>query len=141
MSFYFSVVKSVLLGVVDLKDTTHAKEINIARIVKHPEFRNDSRYNDIALLKLERPVEINSYVRPACLQKHFSIYLSQVITTGWTRFRATDDEGVFKITQYIEDFQTCNNVTSRKSLPEGVVNDIQLCTNDAIGNLAACQVS
>ncbi|XP_063911988.1 serine protease snake-like [Zophobas morio] len=84
--------KSVLLGVTDVNDTNHRQEIKIASIVVHPEFKFTTRDNDIALLKLEKPVELNSYVHPACLNTHFDTPVSRVIATGWayTRYRGSD---------------------------------------------------
>jgi Trypsin len=39
----------------------------IARIIQHPGYLDTGFINDLALLKLERPVDFSDYVRPVCL--------------------------------------------------------------------------
>lgn len=40
---------------------------DVADIIVHPEYNATSYFNDIAILKLSRPIEITNYVRPCCL--------------------------------------------------------------------------
>ncbi|KAM8954058.1 coagulation factor IX [Pelodytes ibericus] len=64
--------------------------MKVARIIRHPTYNaTKNKYNnDIALLELEKPLELNDYVRPICIgnfdftdnllkSQHFSI------VTGW----------------------------------------------------------
>lgn len=44
--------------------------------------------NDIALLKLEKPVTFNDKIQPICLPKKFNAEPGRVgIVTGWVEFR------------------------------------------------------
>lgn len=43
------------------------QERNVADRIKHPEYKLPSRYHDIALLRLDKPLELGPEVRPACL--------------------------------------------------------------------------
>lgn len=44
------------------------QERNIVERIKHPDYKLPSRYNDIALIKFDRPLELTPEVRPACLE-------------------------------------------------------------------------
>jgi hypothetical protein len=41
--------------------------INVASIINHPNYNNNSNDNDFALLKLSTPLSISSTVKIACL--------------------------------------------------------------------------
>lgn len=40
---------------------------DVSDIIVHPDYNATSYFNDIALIKLSRNVEITNYVRPCCL--------------------------------------------------------------------------
>ena len=44
------------------------QEREVIEAIKHPDYKLPSKYNDIALLKLDKPLELNADVRPACLE-------------------------------------------------------------------------
>ncbi|KAJ3666931.1 hypothetical protein Zmor_002353 [Zophobas morio] len=132
----------VLLGVTNLKDTNHRQERKIIEKVVHPEYRADAFYNDIALLKLDKPVEINSYVRPACLNTNFDIPVSQVVATGWglTQFSGSRSEDLQKVTLDITDHQMCNsNYRNIRPLNKGISNDKHICTGSETEDRDTCQ--
>lgn len=60
---------------------THQR-IKIVQYVKHPE-KGLQKYNDIALLRLERPVRMDTNVVPACLHNTTNIPTKQATATGW----------------------------------------------------------
>lgn len=41
--------------------------MGVSNIYVHPKYDPWKIYNDIAVLKLSSPVEVNDYVRPCCL--------------------------------------------------------------------------
>lgn len=43
------------------------KDIKVAKIIRHDQYDSMTTYNDIALIKLSKPVMFNKYVQPACL--------------------------------------------------------------------------
>jgi Trypsin len=42
-------------------------DVGIERIINHPDYKVDKKYNDISLLKLKHSVEFSFRVWPACL--------------------------------------------------------------------------
>ena len=67
----------------------------IVERIRHPDYRPPGKYNDIALLKLDRRVQFNDFIRPACLytSNHFTV--SKTVATGWGRidFGKTSEKG------------------------------------------------
>ncbi len=55
-------------------------------ILKHALFNNQTIQNDIAVLQLIRPVQLNSYIQTACLPKpspSFPPFNSDAYVSGW----------------------------------------------------------
>lgn len=54
---------------------------------EHVYFYNDSelykRPHDIALIRLDREVEFNWYIRPICLNTQLDIELTELTAAGW----------------------------------------------------------
>lgn len=63
----------------------HLQEIGIAERVSHPEYSARSKYNDIALLRLDVAAHINEFVRPACLAVDVSLEWSTALAVGFGR--------------------------------------------------------
>lgn len=63
-------MKFIRLGELNLATLNDAdpQDFYVAEIFKHPDYVPPSRYNDIALLKMDRPTRFNELIRPACLQ-------------------------------------------------------------------------
>uniref|UniRef100_A0A3Q2NW04 Zgc:100868 n=1 Tax=Fundulus heteroclitus TaxID=8078 RepID=A0A3Q2NW04_FUNHE len=57
----------------------------VAQIINHPDYNSGTFNNDIALLKLSKPVNFTSYISPVCLAASNSTFSSGVNTwiTGW----------------------------------------------------------
>lgn len=51
--------------------------------IRHPDYKPPAKYNDIALLKLDRPVEFNEFIRPACLYTSNTFEVNKTLATGW----------------------------------------------------------
>lgn len=85
MNFAFSGPPAVVkLGEVNLiSDSSTGIEINIAKIEVHPNYSRARKYNDIALLKLEREVDFSNNIRPACLWRMNQINHATGIAIGW----------------------------------------------------------
>ncbi|XP_022097599.1 uncharacterized protein LOC110983038 [Acanthaster planci] len=82
-------VNSLLIGVLNLSNLgPNYKLVTVSEIIVHSFYdpNNDYNYeNDIALLKLETPVEFNDYIRPVCLnnvQNETEKY-QKCYATGW----------------------------------------------------------
>ncbi|XP_063911981.1 serine protease snake-like [Zophobas morio] len=121
----------VALGVTNLNDTNHKQEIKIAEKIIHPEYQKRFQYHDIALIKLERPVELDSHIRPACLYSNSQIKVEKAIATGWGKTDIFADglsDGLLKVTLDIIDNNLCNKSFRRLKIPNGIRNDTQICT-------------
>lgn len=129
-------VKYVLLGVLELKtdltsDVDCPEEYLVSEIIPHPNYTISSRYNDIGLLRLNRQVVFNPFIRPACLPVDFNI--PEALTAmGWgaTGFAAPASDILIKVTLTYYNHSECSNVykngeTRRLSL--GIIEGTQMC--------------
>lgn len=57
----------------------------VVDIIRHPDYKPPAKYNDIALLKLDRRVEFNEFIRPACLYARDTFDVNKTVATGWGR--------------------------------------------------------
>lgn len=56
----------------------------VARRIRYPDYKSPSEYHDIALLKMDRAVTFDAYVRPACLPSWRQLQdVQAAIATGW----------------------------------------------------------
>ncbi|KAJ3656633.1 hypothetical protein Zmor_015692 [Zophobas morio] len=133
--------KVVLLGVSNLSDTNHRHQIKIAKNVVHPEYKKLFGYNDIGLIKLEKPIEISSYVRPACLNTQFDIRVGKGVATGWGKTHlGTYSAILLKVTLDIVEYELCNMTYQGVSeLERGFINDMHICTGRGKEQKDACQ--
>ncbi|CAL7945824.1 unnamed protein product [Xylocopa violacea] len=59
----------VRLGNEDLRSTAaNVQRIPVSDIISHPKYKRTSNYNDVAILKLKRKVQLTDTVKPVCLQ-------------------------------------------------------------------------
>ncbi|KAJ3656634.1 hypothetical protein Zmor_015693 [Zophobas morio] len=134
--------KVVLLGVTNLNDTYHRHEKTIAKTIPHPEYNFNSHYHDIGLVKLKRPIEMSSYVRPACLNTHFDIPVGKVIATGWgdTHSKGGRSEDLLQVTLGITEYELCNkSYQVTRKLRRGIINDMHICTGRGKEQKDTCQ--
>lgn len=76
----------VRLGTIDIKTPSeHMQEIKIDSRIAHPNYSAKSKYNDIALIKLQKMAMINGHVRPACLCTEIDFTWTKSIATGFGR--------------------------------------------------------
>ena len=58
-------------------------DVQVTRIVKHPNYKPRTVYNDIALLKLARPVTFSTRIRPACLYGSSTVDRTKAVAIGF----------------------------------------------------------
>lgn len=58
-------------------------DVPVASFTSHPNYNKESRQNDIALVKMSRPVTFTNSIRPACLWQKPNVASSTAIATGW----------------------------------------------------------
>lgn len=77
---------TVRLGAYDIQEPSeHVKDIEVSRIRQHPQFQKDTFMNDIAVLRLKRPVMFNEYIRPVCLPQRSdeTFFGKTAVAIGW----------------------------------------------------------
>ncbi|XP_041969294.1 serine protease 7-like [Aricia agestis] len=75
----------------------------IKHIIIHPEFNKPPYHNDIAIVEMDNPVELNEYVTPLCLPREEEIRpkLGEIVSVaGWGKTNMTTQERA-QILQYI----------------------------------------
>lgn len=111
-------------------DGANPIDIRIAENIVHPDYTRSAFYNDIALLKLERPVNFDSKIRPACLWQNYEISSSKATATGWGTTDFVDTSGSDNLLKVDLSFYTnakCNTYYKQvRKLQYGIVQT-QLC--------------
>ncbi|XP_026680101.1 serine protease snake-like, partial [Diaphorina citri] len=77
---------SVRLGELNLvrnDDGASPENFKVVQVYPHPDYRSNVKYNDIALLRLDRTVEFSNSIRPACLYTSETTSMPRAIATGW----------------------------------------------------------
>ncbi|XP_047105926.1 serine protease snake-like [Schistocerca piceifrons] len=137
----------VRLGEMNLKrddDGAHPVDYHIADLVRHPEYKGPSKYNDIALLRLSERVDFNKFIRPACLYTHDKFSVSKTVATGWGKieYAGKTSDTLRKVVLDIIDNEMCNNLwkSLRKltSLPRGIAPSM-MCAGVLTGGKDTCQ--
>ncbi|NP_001098315.1 plasminogen isoform X1 [Oryzias latipes] len=93
---------------------------------------------DIALLKLDRPADINDKVLPACLpEKDYTVPSDTgCYVTGWGETQGTGGEGVLKETGFpVIENRVCNG----PSYLNGRVKSHEMCAGNRDGGHDSCQ--
>ncbi|KAI2662588.1 Chymotrypsin A [Labeo rohita] len=85
----------VVLGEHDRSSNSEAiQTINVGRAFKHPNYNSFTINNDILLIKLASPAQLNSHVSPVCLAETTDDFPGglKCVTSGWglTRYNAAD---------------------------------------------------
>lgn len=151
MDCYRGQVRYVRLGDLNYttnNDNTSYQDFTITKIIKHPNYTHIAHYNDIALLRLDRPAVFSDFVRPACLQTHsnFDQYSGVLIVAGWgkTQHNHRDRSSQLrKAAVEIPPLEDCRKVYTKqpRKLEEGIVDEIQICAGSYDDESNTCEVS
>ncbi|XP_012670240.2 trypsin-like [Clupea harengus] len=110
--------------------------INSAKIIKHPNFIRDHPDNDIMLIKLSRPAELNSYVQTVALPSRCPVPDETCMVSGWgntiTRGTIYPDR-LQCLTQPIIDDRICKN-----AYPQWMTENM-VCSGFMRGGASSCQ--
>jgi len=138
---------SVGVGISDLQiDTEWVQKIQVAEKIEHSEYSPPKGYaNDIALLRLERPITFNEMVGPICMPHNLPRNMNnkKLTTMGWglvDQMKGILDTELQKASARIVDPVTCkwtsggNNLNVDKPLKMcyfGVGNSTATCNGDS----------
>lgn len=136
----------VRVGITNLlEDEEDSQERKVAQRIKHPDYRPPSKYHDLGLIKLDHPLELNSRVRPACLETNFNLPGKQAIASGFgkTAFDAESGSNQLMKVQvnYISE-EECKKTyrfdLGTRQMPQGLIPNL-LCAGDMKGGKDTCQ--
>nr|ATU82413.1 venom S1 protease 13 [Lethocerus distinctifemur] len=120
---------SVVIGEYDsTKDSSIKQVIDVKRIIEHPKFHRKSLFNDIAVLVLERMVEFNKFVGPACLPtSRVNLDNKYVHIMGWGATKQGGDGSnvLKKVDVRVVPLQTCSYNYPGKINP---AQQLHICT-------------
>ncbi|XP_055301455.1 serine protease snake-like [Sitodiplosis mosellana] len=134
--------KIIRLGSQNLKrsDDPNVEDFGILQSIRHPSYRPSSKYNDIALFELSRDVQINDFIRPACLWQKFDIKYPSGIATGWglTKDRGRPSDELLKVQLNFITNERCNGFYQRFGALKNGIIDSQLCAGDDVEEKDTC---
>ncbi|XP_013149176.1 PREDICTED: serine protease snake-like [Papilio polytes] len=120
-------------------------DVKIKRIINHPLYKPPKKYNDIAIIELEKDVDFTKYVQPACLwPRHDTSPLgSKATLTGWgvietARLITSPELQAAEVDILSSDIcdkflePSCTRLWCR-------MNETQLCAGKLTGGVDACQ--
>ncbi|XP_044756150.1 serine protease snake-like [Coccinella septempunctata] len=122
----------VRLGVTEIHNPSHRQDRKVIDLIRYPDYLPPSLYNDIGLLKLEKNVAFDIYVRPACLHTSVNPLGQKAIATGWGRtdFVGYSSDQLLKVTLALSDPVACYDSFTKISklrLERGIDDKIMVC--------------
>lgn len=110
------------------------QDIGVSEIIVHEDYvpNSSTQYNDIALIRLARPVEFSTFVKPVCLPvaphlRNIDYEDKTLIVAGFGRTEnGTNSDVKLKLRVPGFDWDRCNNVYQR-SRARTALTSTQLC--------------
>uniref|UniRef100_F6R3Q1 Peptidase S1 domain-containing protein n=2 Tax=Xenopus tropicalis TaxID=8364 RepID=F6R3Q1_XENTR len=114
----------------------HIQVLNVKQIIQHELYDPKVQYYDIALIQLNKPVQLNDYVQPACLPMSSATLepLTECYLAGWG-VRDEGDEPV-AIMQEVK-VERINSKRCNKTYL-GAIQEYHLCASQK-ANMKSCQ--
>ncbi|CAG0915636.1 unnamed protein product [Notodromas monacha] len=133
---------TVAVSELDLSGQSHDQsyEINPNRVIRHKYYDSRTYENDIALIRLRKPLTWSKSVQPICLSNNSEHYVPgrRAVVTGWGRTSETS-RYTPSILQNVE-VPVVTNDLCRVQLAEYLpIFSTQLCAGYPGGELDACQ--
>lgn len=137
-----------MLGELNLKSTDDEAQpqiFNISKIIIHPNYRKNSIYDGIALIRLGLWAEYNDYIRPACLYYLPTISAGKAIVTGWGRVNEheKDAEPFLQKIEFELDGSECEQLLffeNDRIFEQGNDSKNMICAKSATPDRDACEV-
>ncbi|XP_013139254.1 PREDICTED: serine protease snake-like [Papilio polytes] len=129
------------LGVLDRNNIHSSQLYKIQDIIKHPEYKSPSKYNDIALLKTAIKMTLSQEAVPACLPVE-TVSEEKAIATGWgaTQHKGDASDQLEKVTlnKFTESECSASHQPHRNML-RGFDANTQFCYGDKLQSKDTCQ--
>lgn len=129
------------LNLLKTDDLADPIDVDVEKIIVHPDYRRKKKYNDIALVKLKESVGFSKAIRPACLWTEKIIPDRKVFATGWgtTSYDGENSDDLKMVLLQIFDNLKCKQAYPKnKAIPNGIVESM-LCAGDEEGGKDTCQ--
>uniref|UniRef100_A0A336M1Z0 CSON010664 protein n=1 Tax=Culicoides sonorensis TaxID=179676 RepID=A0A336M1Z0_CULSO len=132
---------------VKVTGTSKGEYFTIIHTIPHPQYTNQSFYHDIGLVKLNRPVTLTPYTRPACLpyttnKVNISEPLSNFIYSTWEIGSDTNIKFIKVNLSKMEKKECDTYYNDIQQLSNGIDAVTQICTiNRSDSNVTECQVN
>ncbi|XP_031760431.1 acrosin [Xenopus tropicalis] len=136
----YTYLAKVVFGANDLSQLGPETKIRtIKEFIRHEHFVNESKENDIALIRLNEAVEFSDYIQPACLPPESSKVseMDDCHIAGWgvlEEINNTLTDTMQEATVEIIDSKRCN----RSNWYNGFINDYQICAGYEQGGSDVC---
>ncbi|XP_072284524.1 acrosin-like [Pyxicephalus adspersus] len=131
----------LVLGARQLSNLASGTQIRkIIRKIEHEKYNPDTEENDIALLRMDRPVTFSNYIQPACLPQKDTVFnhLSECYIAGWgvTSEDSGEPADVLQQAQvHLIETKKCNST----SWYNGAIRNHNLCAGHEKGGIDSCQ--
>jgi len=116
--------------------------IPVAKIIPHPKYRMKA-FNDIAIMKLVRPVKFGPWIQPACLPAAGEIVPEGTTSTihGWGRSaeEGTSPPTLHQVSLPVITTQSCAAIFKKNDYPLVLNPEIMLCAAYPEGGKDTCQ--
>ncbi|XP_059056611.1 serine protease snake-like [Achroia grisella] len=136
-------VKMVALGVLARSDLEKEGLIfEVKRIIPHPEFKPPSKYNDIALLEVDREIPLTRSIQPACLDVDEMDDHQGATATGWGALEYGEDNAdiLQKTKLYrFSDEECAAKYSEGRLLRSGINHSTQVCYGHRSHPADTCQ--
>lgn len=141
-------MKKVRLGDLNLNITTEEsdpQDFKVIEYIRHPDYKPPSRYNDIALLKLESPVKFNLYIKPVCLETRENVPDVVFSAAGWGKLSYSGESSPhlqIVILEYFNEDECSKHYSdvSKRFLSNGLDFKRQICAGGRTNISDTCQV-
>lgn len=125
------------------KDDAMPKQILVSEKILHPDYKAHSKYNDIALLKLQSEVVLSPYIRPACLPTSSNDDIKHFIATGWGKIGhlLKASQILQKVSLELFDHNECNQIYSSyigRNFQNGIMERTQICVGSKSDQKDTC---
>lgn len=127
-------------------DDAQPKQFDVIDTFRHPDFKSPIKYNDIALIKLNKSVEFSQYIRPICLPESDTIETGRALASGWGKLNYTGQTADILQKVILEIFTNdeCNEkyrTHINRYISKGILNETQVCAGSHQNRKDTCQVS
>jgi len=118
------------------------ERIEVVKVVQHPKY-TFKVFNDIAIMKLARPVKFGPWIQPACLPAAGEQVPdgATALLSGWGKSveNGTSPDILHQVTLPIINPQACVDMFKKNQYPLAIKTDIMMCAGVPAGGKDTCQ--